>query len=55
VHLDRFQCHLQELIMHVRNETSTKKPAAIKTKEIRHRGDVYLTEYVPTDVTIDDQ
>jgi hypothetical protein len=39
--------------MHVRNETSDKElKAAIKTKykEIRDRGDVYLTEYVPTDV-----
>jgi hypothetical protein len=44
--------------MHVRNETSDKELKAgkkTKYKKFETEGDVYLTEYVPTDVTIVDR
>jgi hypothetical protein len=53
-----FNVIFKELIMHVRNETSDKElKASIKTKykKFETEGDVYLTEYVPTDVTIVDR
>jgi hypothetical protein len=52
-----FNVIFKELIMHVRNETSDKEPKPPLKQSIRNsrQRDVYLTEYVPTDVTIVDR